>query len=87
MEHMQAFTRAASILGVFIVGCLTVTMGGTQIKAVIPNGTTQAYVAKTADRSDRECRRLRYHLQGLTTAPRSPACTPPTADSSHHHRC
>ena len=48
MDHMQAFTRAASILGVFVVGCLTVTMGGTQIKAVIPNGTTQAYVAKTA---------------------------------------
>lgn len=29
MEHMKAFTRAASILGVFVVGCLTVTMGGT----------------------------------------------------------
>ncbi|WP_058271160.1 PTS system mannose/fructose/sorbose family transporter subunit IID [Olsenella massiliensis] len=48
MEHMAAFTRAASILGVFVVGCLTVTMGGTQINAVIPNGTTQAYVAHTA---------------------------------------
>lgn len=48
MDQMQAFTRAASILGVFVVGCLTVTMGGTQINAVIPNGTTQAYVAKTA---------------------------------------
>ena len=48
MEHMKAFTRAASILGVFFVGCLTVTMGGTQINLTIPNGTTQAYVAHTA---------------------------------------
>lgn len=48
MGVMKPFTRAASIMGVFIVGCLTVTMGGTQIKAVIPNGTTQAYVAHTA---------------------------------------
>ncbi|MBQ9058065.1 MAG: PTS system mannose/fructose/sorbose family transporter subunit IID [Atopobiaceae bacterium] len=48
MDHMKAFTRAASILGVFVVGCLTVAMGGTQINAVIPNGTTAAYVAHTA---------------------------------------
>lgn len=48
MEHMKAFTRAASILGVFVVGCLTVVMGGTQIKATIPNGTTESYVAHTA---------------------------------------
>lgn len=48
MEHMKAFTRAASILGVFVVGCLTVVMGGTQIKAVIPNGTTSSYVAHVA---------------------------------------
>lgn len=48
MEHMKAFTRAASILGVFVVGCLTVTMGGTQINVQIPNGTTESYVAKTA---------------------------------------
>ena len=48
MGVMKPFTRAASIMGVFIVGCLTVTMGGTQINAVIPNGTTQAYVAHTA---------------------------------------
>jgi PTS system N-acetylgalactosamine-specific IID component len=47
MEHMQAFTRAASILGVFVVGCLTVTMGGTQINVTIPNGTSQSYVAHT----------------------------------------
>lgn len=48
MEHMSAFTRAASILGVFVVGCLTVTMGGTQINVEIPNGTTESYVAHTA---------------------------------------
>ena len=38
--NMQAFTRAASIMGVFVVGCLVVTMGGTQINLQIPNGTT-----------------------------------------------
>lgn len=48
MDNMQAFTRAASILGVFVVGCLTVTMGGTQIALTIPNGTTESYVAHTA---------------------------------------
>lgn len=48
MASMKAFTRAASILGVFVVGCLTVAMGGTQINAMIPNGTTAAYVAHTA---------------------------------------
>lgn len=46
--NMQAFTRAASIMGVFIVGCLTVTMGGTQINLTIPNGTTREMVATTA---------------------------------------
>ncbi len=48
MDNMQAFTRAASILGVFVVGCLTVTMGGTQIALTIPNGTSESYVAHTA---------------------------------------
>ena len=33
--NMQAFTRAASIMGVFVVGCLVVTMGGTQINLQI----------------------------------------------------
>ena len=45
--NMQAFTRAASILGVFVVGCLTVTMGATQINLTIPNGTTRGLVAHT----------------------------------------
>ena len=45
--NMQAFTRAASILGVFVVGCLTVTMGATQINLTIPNGTTRGLAAHT----------------------------------------
>ncbi len=45
--NMKAFTRAASILGVFVVGCLTVNMGGTQINLQIPNGTTESYEATT----------------------------------------
>ena len=48
MDNMKAFTRAASILGVFVVGCLTVTMGGTQIALTIPNGFSESYVAHTA---------------------------------------
>ena len=54
MDSMQAFTRAASILGVFVVGCLTVTMGGTQIALTLPNGTTESYVAHTAVVADSE---------------------------------
>lgn len=54
MEHMKAFTRAASILGVFVVGCLTVTMGGTQINLTIPNGTTRGLVAHTVVVSNEE---------------------------------
>ena len=45
--NMQAFTRAASILGVFVVGCLTVTMCATQINLTIPNGTTRGLSAQT----------------------------------------
>ena len=48
MDNMKAFTRAASILGVLVVGCLTVTMGGTQIALTIPNGSSESYVAHTA---------------------------------------
>ena len=47
MGSMQAFTRAAAIMGCFVVGCLTVAMGGTQINLVIPNGTTNTYTAST----------------------------------------
>ena len=48
MGSMKAFTRAAAIMGCFVVGCLTVAMGGTQINLVIPNGTTSGYTASTA---------------------------------------
>ena len=39
-ENAKEFTRAASILGVFVVGCLTVCYGGTTVGIEIPNGTT-----------------------------------------------
>ena len=45
--NMKAFTRAASIMGVFVVGCLTVTMGTTQINLQIPNGQSESYVPTT----------------------------------------
>lgn len=41
-ENAKEFTRAASILGVFVVGALTVTYGETNISGFeIPNGSTQ----------------------------------------------
>lgn len=52
--NMQAFTRAASILGVFVVGALTVTMGATQINLTIPNGTTRGLAATTVVVSNEE---------------------------------
>ena len=52
--NMQAFTRAASILGVFVVGALTVTMGATQINLTIPNGTTRGLSATTVVVSNEE---------------------------------
>jgi PTS system N-acetylgalactosamine-specific IID component len=36
----KEFTRAASILGVFVVGVLTCVYGGTSINVIINNGTT-----------------------------------------------
>jgi PTS system N-acetylgalactosamine-specific IID component len=47
-ENAKEFTRAASILGVFVVGCLTVCYGGTKLGLVIPNGETSSYAAQTA---------------------------------------
>ena len=46
-SNMQAFTRAAAIMGCFVVGALTVNMGGTQINLNIPNGTTRGLAAHT----------------------------------------
>lgn len=39
-ENAKEFTRAASILGIFIVGSLISVYGATKINVVIPNGTT-----------------------------------------------
>ena len=43
-SNAKEFTRAASILGVFIVGALTVMYGGTKTKLQVNNGTTEVAV-------------------------------------------
>ena len=53
-SNMQAFTRAASIMGCFVVGALVVNMGGTQINWTIPNGTTRGLAAETVVVSNEE---------------------------------
>ena len=53
-SNMQAFTRAASIMGCFVVGALVVNMGGTQINWTIPNGTTRGLAAETVVVSNKE---------------------------------
>ena len=71
MENMKAFTRAASILGVFVAGCLTVNMGGTQIALTIPNGTSESYVAHTATVSNDEVSKFEViakNDEGVTTS-------------------
>lgn len=45
--NAREFTRAASILGVFVVGALTCIYGGTVIKTTIDNGVTNAAVPVT----------------------------------------
>ncbi|MGI6109247.1 MAG: PTS system mannose/fructose/sorbose family transporter subunit IID [Eubacteriaceae bacterium] len=47
-ENAKEFTRAASILGVFVVGALTCVYGATKVNIIIPNGTTYETVATTA---------------------------------------
>lgn len=42
--NAKEFTRAASILGVFVVGALTVLYGGTKTTLEVPNGTTNVAV-------------------------------------------
>lgn len=80
MDNMKAFTRAASILGVFVVGCLTVTMGGTQIALTIPNGSSESYVAHTAVVSNDEVSDFEViskNDEGVTTSAWStPRATP-----------
>ncbi|MDO4662750.1 MAG: PTS system mannose/fructose/sorbose family transporter subunit IID [Tissierellia bacterium] len=39
-ENAKEFTRAASILGIFVVGALTANYGATSVAIEIPNGTT-----------------------------------------------
>lgn len=47
-ENATEFTRAASILGVFVVGALTVTFGGTNISGLqINNGVTEVAIPIT----------------------------------------
>lgn len=69
--NMQAFTRAASILGVFVVGALTVTMGGTQINLTIPNGTTRGLAAHTAIVSNEDVENF-ADLKGIDTETAEP---------------
>ena len=64
--NMQAFTRAASIMGVFVVGCLVVTMGGTQINLEIPNGTTRGLSATTVIVSEKEAKNF-TGMEGIDT--------------------
>ena len=69
--NMQAFTRAASILGVFVVGALTVTMGGTQINLTIPNGTTRGLAANTVIVSNEDAENF-TDLDGIDTETAEP---------------
>lgn len=69
--NMQAFTRAASILGVFVVGALTVTMGGTQINLTIPNGTTRSLAANTVVVSNEDAENF-IDLEGIDTETAEP---------------
>ena len=69
--NMQAFTRAASILGVFVVGALTVTMGGTQINLTIPNGTTRGLAANTVIVSNEDAENF-AGLEGIDTETAEP---------------
>ena len=64
--NMQAFTRAASIMGVFVVGCLVGTMGGTQSNLQIPNGTTRGLSATTVIVSEKEAENF-TGMEGIDT--------------------
>ena len=47
--NAKEFTRAASLLGVFIVGALTSNYGGTTVSLVIPNGDAPIVVQSILD--------------------------------------
>lgn len=53
-QNAKEFTRAASILGVFIVGALTVLYGGTKVAYEVPNGKTNVAVTHTLVVKDAE---------------------------------
>ena len=53
-------------MGVFVVGCLVVTMGGTQINLEIPNGTTRSLSANTVVVSNAEAENF-SDLAGIDT--------------------
>ncbi|MGK0552007.1 PTS system mannose/fructose/sorbose family transporter subunit IID [Enterococcus faecalis] len=46
-ENAKEFTRAASILGIFVVGSLTCVYGATKLSIEIPNGTTNEVIQVT----------------------------------------
>lgn len=58
-ENAKEFTRAASILGVFVVGALTVCYGGTKLGYKVPNGTAGSYVAHTVTLPNSEVNSLK----------------------------
>lgn len=69
-EGGKAFTRAASILGVFVVGALVVTMGsGTKIAIQIPNGETSAYAPHTVVVPTNQVGDFNAEMQDETGAP------------------
>lgn len=47
--NAKEFTRAASMLGVFVVGALTSNYGGTTVKTVIPNGESPVVIQSILD--------------------------------------
>ena len=70
-SNMQAFTRAAAIMGCFVVGALTVNMGGTQINLNIPNGTTRGLAAHTVVVSNEEAENFDLAIDTETAEPGS----------------
>lgn len=46
-QNAKEFTRAASILGVFVVGSLVAVYGGASLNIKVPNGTTNAAIPIT----------------------------------------
>ena len=47
--NAKEFTRAASMLGVFVVGALTSNYGGTTLQTVIPNGESEIVLQSILD--------------------------------------